>query len=121
MYQRQVRSDFNQVKDNYMLHGLRLKFEQHETLRRFLLQTGTATLIYDTEKDEYWGYGIAGSGKNRLGGLLMLVRKEFQELSRVEWQYRQQQRHNSPPALRQARTMTFAENPRDLLDRLECT
>ena len=104
-----------------MLHGLRLKFEQHEGLRHFLLRTGTTTLIYDTERDEYWGYGIAGSGKNRLGGLLMLVRKEFHELSRVEWEVRQ--RHNlttSPPSMRPAKTMTFAENPRDILDRLEC-
>ncbi|KAI6653299.1 hypothetical protein LOD99_3823 [Oopsacas minuta] len=118
MYQRQIRNDFNQVKDNYMLHGLRLKFEQHEGLRHFLVQTGNATLVYDTERDEYWGYGIAGSGKNRLGGLLMLVRKEFHELSRVEWDYKQRElRHLTPPSLHPTRTMTFAENPRDILDR----
>ena len=107
-----------------MLHGIRLKFQQHDSLRNFLLQTGNAILIYDTERDEHWGYGIAGSGKNRLGGLLMSVRKEFQELSRVEWDYKQRDlRHNcatSPPTMHAARTMTFAENPRDLLDRLEC-
>ena len=125
MYQRQVRGDFNQIRDNYMLHGLRLKFEQHDGLRHFLIQTGNTTLIYDTERDEYWGYGIAGSGKNRLGSLLMLVRKEFIELSRVEWEYKQRDmRHNmatSPPSMRPAKTMTFAENPRDILDRLECS
>lgn len=107
-----------------MLHGLRLKFQQHDLLRHFLLQTGTAVLIYDTERDEYWGYGIAGSGRNRLGGLLMSVRKELHELSRVEWDYKQREsRHNcgtSPPTMHATRTMTFAENPRDLLDRLEC-
>ena len=119
-----MRSDFIQIKDNYMLHGLRLKFEQHEDLQHFLIQTGTMTLIYDTERDEYWGYGIAGSGKNRLGALLMLVRKEFYELSRVEWEFKQREmRHNfatSPPTMRPAKAMTFAESPRDLLDRLEC-
>lgn len=41
------------------------------------METGNRELIEHTEKDRYWGDGGDGSGKNRLGFLLMKLRDEF--------------------------------------------
>ncbi len=59
-----------------MLDALRAKFTQHEELRELLLGTGDAGLVEHTANDSYWGDGGDGSGKNRLGVLLMQVRCE---------------------------------------------
>lgn len=40
-----------------------------------LLSTGTREIVEFSEKDAYWGNGGDGSGKNRLGVLLMEVRE----------------------------------------------
>ncbi len=50
------------------------KFLQREELRKILLETGDAKLIEHTASDSYWGDGWDGSGKNRLGIILMEVR-----------------------------------------------
>jgi len=46
-------------------------------LREILLGTGDAKLVEHTENDSYWGDGGDGSGKNRLGILLMRLRDEL--------------------------------------------
>jgi ribA/ribD-fused uncharacterized protein len=73
-----LRRDWESVKDQVMLEALRAKFAQHEELKAILLGTGDARLVEHTEKDSYWGDGGDGSGKNRLGQLLMQVREELQ-------------------------------------------
>ncbi len=65
------------VKDSMMREALRAKFTQHVILRTLLLETGDAKLVEHTEKDRYWGDGGDGSGKNRLGQLLMELRAEL--------------------------------------------
>ncbi len=60
-----------------MRQALRAKFTQHDDLRILLLGTGEAVLVEHTEKDHYWGDGGDGSGKNRLGQLLMEIRSEL--------------------------------------------
>ena len=57
-----------------MLKALRLKFKTHPDLRAKLLETGSSKLVEHTPRDSYWGDGGNGSGKNRLGVLLMKVR-----------------------------------------------
>ena len=57
-----------------MKKGLLLKFSQNKDLLKILKDTGSRTLFQHTEKDKYWGDGGDGSGKNRLGVLLMEVR-----------------------------------------------
>jgi predicted NAD-dependent protein-ADP-ribosyltransferase YbiA (DUF1768 family) len=42
-----------------------------------LLATGDAILIEHTRNDDYWADGGDGSGKNKLGLLLMQVREEL--------------------------------------------
>lgn len=72
-----LRRDWESVKDQIMMEALRAKFTQHEDLKTTLLGTGDAKLVEHTENDSYWGDGGDGSGKNRLGQLLMKLREEL--------------------------------------------
>ncbi len=74
---RPLRRDWESVKDQIMLDALRAKFAQHDDLRDILLGTGDAALVEHTVNDSYWGDGGDGSGKNRLGVLLMRLRAEL--------------------------------------------
>ncbi|WP_275043177.1 NADAR domain-containing protein [Streptococcus parasanguinis] len=42
-----------------------------------MLATGDVIIIEHTQNDAYWADGGDGSGKNKLGLLLMKVRKEL--------------------------------------------
>jgi ribA/ribD-fused uncharacterized protein len=72
-----LRRDWESVKDAVMREVVLAKFTQHDDLRAILLGTGDALLVEHTEKDNYWGDGGDGSGKNRLGHILMSVRAEL--------------------------------------------
>lgn len=72
-----LRPDWESVKDQVMLEAVRAKFTQHEELKAILLGTGNALLVEHTANDSYWGDGGDGSGKNRLGQVLMQVRDEL--------------------------------------------
>lgn len=72
-----LRRDWESVKDQVMLEVVRAKFTQHEDLKAILLATGDAKLVEHTANDSYWGDGGDGSGKNRLGQILMQVREEL--------------------------------------------
>ncbi|MDY3556307.1 NADAR family protein [Gemmata sp. JC717] len=74
---RPLRRDWERVKERIMLDALRAKFTQHEELKAVLLGTGNAILVEQTANDSYWGDGGDGSGKNRLGHLLMRLREEL--------------------------------------------
>ncbi|QDE69484.1 NADAR domain-containing protein [Myxococcus xanthus] len=55
------------------------KFETHADAREELLSTHDEQLIEKTTDEHYWGCGSAGTGKNRLGQLLMEVRSLLRE------------------------------------------
>ena len=74
---RPLRADWEAVKDDVMRAALYAKFTQHPCLRSLLLQTVDAELIEHTRNDSYWGDGGDGTGKNRLGQLLMELRTQF--------------------------------------------
>jgi N-glycosidase YbiA len=74
---RPLRSDWDQVKDEIMLRAVRAKFAQHEDLAALLLSTGDALIVERSPRDSYWGDGGDGSGVNRLGQILMIVRAEL--------------------------------------------
>ena len=76
---RSLRRDWEAVKERVMLDALRAKFTQHEDLKAVLLGTGDAKLVEHTANDAYWGDGGDGSGKNRLGQLLMRLRDELRQ------------------------------------------
>jgi ribA/ribD-fused uncharacterized protein len=71
------RTDWHDVKDEIMLRAVRAKFNQHPNLQQALLATGEAVLVEHSPQDSYWGDGGDGSGQNRLGKILMLVRLEI--------------------------------------------
>lgn len=69
--------DWEMRKEDVMYKGLYAKFTQHPDLKLLLLSTGNLTLAEHTELDLYWADGLDGSGKNRLGRLLMKLREEL--------------------------------------------
>lgn len=73
------REDWDEVKEHIMLIGLREKFS-HAYMRMRLLETGDQHLVEgNTWNDTYWGI-CNGKGQNRLGELLMRVRKDLQNV-----------------------------------------
>jgi len=58
-----------------MRTGLRYKFSQNLSLREKLFGTGNKSIVEHTVNDSYWGDGGDGSGKNRLGHILMELRE----------------------------------------------
>ena len=72
-----LRPDWEDVKDRIMLEAVRAKFSQHPQLASLLLSTGDAVLVEHTKNDSYWADGGDGTGKNRLGEILMKVRSEL--------------------------------------------
>ncbi len=74
---RPLRDDWEDVKEDVMFRACMAKFSQHDELRDLLVGTDDAMLIENAPGDYYWGIGKDGSGKNRLGHILMLVRDEL--------------------------------------------
>ncbi len=70
---------WKRIRDNIMFKALLAKYFQNSDLAEMLLATGNEELIEHTKKDKYWADGGDGSGKNRLGQLLMNVREELKE------------------------------------------
>ncbi|HEY7311003.1 MAG TPA: NADAR family protein [Gemmataceae bacterium] len=78
-----LRPDWEKVKDAVMREAVLAKFSQNDELRAVLLDTGSAILIEHTERDSYWGDGGDGSGRNRLGEILMSVREELRRAENI--------------------------------------
>jgi hypothetical protein len=72
-----IRGDWEEVKETLMLAACRKKYQTHAAVRELLLSTGEEQLIENAANDYYWGCGRTGSGKNRLGVILMQVRGEL--------------------------------------------
>lgn len=66
---------WDEVRDDAMRYALARKFAS--PLWRKLEATGDAILIEKSARDPYWGCGVDGSGKNRLGRLLMELRNRI--------------------------------------------
>lgn len=70
-----LRSDWEQVKDEIMQRAVLKKFETHADIRAILLETGEELIVENAPNDYYWGCRKDGSGKNKLGEILMAVRE----------------------------------------------
>lgn len=73
------RSDWEDIKLDVMLYGLRYKFTNNNPiLKQKLIDTGDLHLVeYNYWNDKFWGVCLkTGEGENHLGKLLMQVRKE---------------------------------------------
>lgn len=75
-----LRKDWEQVKEDVMYKALKAKFLQSIDLYEMLMLTGDEELIEDSPYDYYWGVGRKGTGKNRLGVLLMKLREELKSI-----------------------------------------
>jgi len=71
------RADWDLVKVDIMRDILRAKVDQHEYVRRKLLETGERELIENSWRDDFWGWGPNRTGRNMLGRLWMEVRSEL--------------------------------------------
>ncbi len=72
-----LRPDWEAVKNSVMYKALELKFTQHADIRTVLLDTGDSVLIENTTNDHIWGCGTNKTGENRLGILLMELRRNL--------------------------------------------
>ena len=79
--QNPLRPDWEEVKDEVMHQALRMKFRQNPDIAKELLATGDAIIIEHTQNDAYWADGGDGSGKNKLGLLIMQVREELKNVT----------------------------------------
>ncbi|KAK0547620.1 hypothetical protein OC846_003968 [Tilletia horrida] len=59
-----------------------LKFSQHTALRKALLSTGSARLVYAAPTDVFWGLG-GRAGRNEFGKALMDVREALRNIDRL--------------------------------------
>ena len=73
-----IRSDWDAMREEVMLKGLRIKFS-NRMARDLLLSTGNRKLVESSPFDYFWAAGQDGSGQNRLGHLLMQVRAELRQ------------------------------------------
>jgi N-glycosidase YbiA len=72
-----LRADWEAIKEEVMYRAVLAKFQAHPTLKELLLSTGSEEIVENAPGDYYWGCGKDGSGKNRLGHILMRVREEL--------------------------------------------
>lgn len=66
-----------QARVEAMRQILHAKVDQHEYVRKKLLQTGSRILIEDSWRDDFWGWGPEKNGQNMLGMLWMELRDDL--------------------------------------------
>jgi ribA/ribD-fused uncharacterized protein len=72
------RPDWAVAKVPTMKAILFAKVDQHEYVKRKLLETGDRYLVEDSWRDGFWGWGENRAGHNMLGKLWMEIRTELQ-------------------------------------------
>jgi ribA/ribD-fused uncharacterized protein len=75
---------WDEVKVKLMKEIITAKAEQHEYVRRKLLETGDKYLVEGSWRDDFWGWGPNKDGQNMLGKLWMEVRDELRRMGRTE-------------------------------------
>ncbi len=78
-----LRQDWEQVKDEIMHRAVFCKFSTRSELREILLATGDEAIVENAPGDYYWGCGKDGSGKNKLGQILMVVRESLRSQNNI--------------------------------------
>ena len=74
-----VRDDWLDVRVSTMLDILCAKVEQHEYVKRKLLNTGDREIIENSWRDSFWGWGPNRDGLNMLGKLWMQIRVDLRK------------------------------------------
>lgn len=78
-----VSPEWNQHRVFVMKKILLAKLDQHEYVRRKLLETGDRIIVEDSWRDDFWGWGKNRDGQNMLGKLWMKIRDEIRERDRM--------------------------------------
>lgn len=73
------RPDWDDVKREIMKEILIEKVDQHEYVKRKLIDTGDRALVEDSWRDSVWGWGPDQKGQNLLGKIWMEIREELKE------------------------------------------
>lgn len=74
------KSTWDRKKDVVMYNVLKCKFDQHSELKEQLISE--PRVLVEENYDKYWGNGVNGEGKNKLGKLLMKLRQEYIQLEK---------------------------------------
>lgn len=83
-----VKDEWDAKRDDFMMTAVRAKFVQHPEIRKKLMETGDKIIGEANARDTYWGIGTGVEsdkarfpekwrGKNKLGHILMNLRKNF--------------------------------------------
>lgn len=72
-----VHPDWQHRRVEVMRDILCAKVDQHEYVKRKLLETGNRTLIEDSWRDNFWGWGPEKDGVNMLGRLWGEIRTQL--------------------------------------------
>lgn len=56
---------------------IRAKLDQHEKVKRLLLETEDREIIENSPTDSFWGIGEHGDGENHMGKIWMKLRSEL--------------------------------------------
>jgi len=84
----QLRDDWEDIKENVMYEINKIKFSNHELMQK-LLATGNEELINNCN-DQEWGVHD-GKGSNKLGKILMKIRKELKDGQTAESKAKEEQ------------------------------
>jgi len=76
-HEQDIRADWQSIRVDVMEKIVRAKLEQHEYIRKMLLETGTREIIEDSPLDSFWGWGPNKDGENQLGKIWMKLREEI--------------------------------------------
>jgi ribA/ribD-fused uncharacterized protein len=82
-----LRPDWEKVKLDVMMVGLRVKFAPGSLMANMLLGTGNRYIAEDSPKDDVWGIRDPQggyTGQNLLGKCLMEVRRELRERQQAD-------------------------------------
>lgn len=76
-YKDQYVPNWDSVKVGVMTDICREKLRQHPYIMKKLLQTDGRTIIEDSWRDDFWGWGPNKNGQNHLGKIWMKLRDEI--------------------------------------------
>lgn len=79
-YEDKIKLSSNEILE-LMEKILRCKIEQNPYVLKKLLETKDYTIVEDSPKDNYWGWGINRDGENHLGKIWMKLREEYKNKS----------------------------------------
>ncbi|MET0029161.1 MAG: NADAR family protein [Candidatus Thiodiazotropha sp.] len=74
---KQIRNDWNEVREVYMTRAIYIKCRTHPEAAEALLATDDKTIVENSQYDYFWGCGRDGRGHNTFGKLLMAVRERL--------------------------------------------